>query len=85
MTIVIIQIIVFVLLAFVYYKLCMPRQISDLGKVIEIISLYSVSIISILGHLKFIVWVLCIVAIGSIKLLITKKEKIERRNKGFVN
>lgn len=85
MAIVIIQIIVFVLLAFGYYKLCTHRQVSDLGKVVEIVSLYSVSIISILGHLKFIVWVLCIAAIGIIKLLITKKEKVERRNKGLAN
>jgi len=82
---VIAQIVVFILLAFGYWKLCTHRQVSDLGKVVEIVSLYSVSIISILAHLKFTVWVLCIATIGVIKLLITKKQRIERGNKGLAN
>lgn len=79
------EVVIFFLLVYTYAKLCTHREISKIGKVAEVLSLYVVSVWSILGNLKFYVWVLMIATIGTIKILITKKKKIERRNKGLVN
>lgn len=78
------QIVIFILLIFGYYKLCTHREIHILGKIAEIVALYGVSAWAILGHLKFIVWVSLIAAIGLIKISTTKKQN-ERGNKGLVN
>ncbi len=82
---VIVQVVIFIVLLFGYYKLCSKREASAWVKVVEVISLYTVSILSVLGNIKFMIWALCIAAIGVIKLLITKQQKIERGNKGLVN
>lgn len=77
--------VIFFLLVYTYAKLCTHREISKVGKVAEVLSLYVVSAWSILGNLKFYVWVLFIALIGVTKILLTKKQKIERRNKGLIN
>lgn len=79
------EVVIFLLLAFAYVKLCTHRESSKTGKLVEIISLYAVSVGALLGNLKFYVWALLIAVIGVIKILTTKKKNIERRNKGLVN
>lgn len=79
------QVLIFILLIFGYYKLCTHREIGIIGKLIEIVALYSVSFWAILGHLKFSIWALLIGVIGLIKLSTTKKAKIERRIEGNSN
>lgn len=82
---VILEVVMTVLLAITYYKLCTHRDIPKWGKIAEIVALYSASAWALLGNLKFYVWALMIAVIGMIKILTTKKHKIERRDKGYTN
>lgn len=79
----IIEIAVFIGLIIAYAKLCTHREISFFGKIAEVVSLYGVSIWAILGNLKFAVWAIGIAVIGLIKILTTKKAKIEREYTGM--
>lgn len=80
------EVILFIILCYAYYKICANREATTIGKLVEIIALYGVSVWSVLGNLKFIVWAALIGAIGIIKFITSKKAKIdERRNKGLVN
>ncbi len=82
---VITEIAIFILLSTSYIRLCSHRDMSRSGKLLEIISLYSISVGTILGHFKFYVWAVGIAVIGIIKILTTKKEKIGKGSKGFAN
>lgn len=75
-----IQICVFLLLAYTYYKVCTHRTGGITSKVVELIGLYSVSVVSIVGKFKFSAWVAGIAVVGIIKILTTKKIKIEREH-----
>lgn len=76
------EICVFISLCIAYYKLCTHRQISKVGKVAEIITLYLVTVSAYLGSIRFFVWALLIAIIGAVKLLTTKKQKSERKSIG---
>ncbi len=84
-TAVILEVAGFILLVWVYIKLCMHREIGVAGKFIELVSLYGVSFWALLSNIKFSFWAAGIAVIGIIKLLTTKKKNIERRDKGFIN
>lgn len=79
------EIFIFLLLSYAYYNLCTHREISIVGKVVEVISLYAVSIWAILGNIKFIFWVLAIAVIGVIKILTTKKKSFETGHNGMAD
>lgn len=73
------EVVLFILLVYAYYRLSHNREIHFIGKLVEVIALYGVSFWAVVCNFKFVVWVLLIGAIGTIKFLTTKKQKIERR------
>lgn len=82
---VVVEIISFICLVWVYYKLCADREISTMGKILELVSLYGMSILAILANLKFTVWAFGIAVIGLTKILTTKKASVGRQNKGIIS
>lgn len=77
-----IQVVVFIILIYLYWRLCSNRDIKFWGKVAEMASLYGVSFLVVLGKLRFSIWVIGIAVIGLIKFSTTKKN--EGRNKGLI-
>jgi len=81
----IIEICVFFILLFAYIKLCSHRNITKAGKIAELGSLYFVSLWAMVSNIKFSVWAVCVILIGAVKILTTKKVKVERRDKRLIN
>lgn len=82
---VIIESVVFIGLAYAYFKLCTHREGSFAGKILEMGALYGWSIWTIIGNIKFTFWAIGIAVIGVVKILTTKKLKVERRSKGNIS
>jgi len=82
---VLVEVLSFILLVWVYHRLCTDRKTSLIGKVVELISLYSISVWAILGNLKFTVWLFGVALIGAVKILTTKKVSVGRQNKGIIS
>lgn len=82
---VVVEVVSFIFLLLVYYKLCHDREASTAGKVIELLALYGMSIWTILANLKFTVWAFGIAVIGLTKILTTKKASVGRQNKGIIS
>lgn len=80
---VIIQAILAALLAYTYFKLCTNRESTFFGKVMEISSMYGVSILAFMGKIRFWTFLAGFVVIGIIKLLTTKKVKCEGQHTGM--
>lgn len=79
---VILQVISSIALTYVYFRLCSNRESTLLNKIMEISSMYGVSALAFLGNIKFWTFLLGFVVIGVIKLLTTKKAKVEREYTG---
>ena len=79
---VILQVISSIALTYVYFKLCSNRESTLFNKIMEISSMYGVSALAFLGKIKFWTFLLGFVVIGVIKLLTTKKAKVEREYTG---
>ena len=84
-TVTIIEAVIAITLTITYFKLCSGREMGVTAKITEIVSLYGINMLAFLGKIKFWALLVGFAVIGLIKLLTTKQQKIERRNKGFVN
>lgn len=79
---VILQIISAIALTYVYFKLCSKREATLFNKIMEISCMYGVSALALFGKIRFWTFLLGFVVIGVIKLLTTKKAKVEREYTG---
>lgn len=79
------QVIVSIGLFYTYFKLCTDRESTLFGKVLEIVSMYGISILAFMGKIRFWTFLAGFVVIGVIKLLTTKKAKVGRQNKGIIS
>lgn len=77
---VILQIISSIALAYIYFRLCSKREATLFNKIMEISCMYGVSALALFGNIRFWTFLLGFVVIGVIKLLTTKKAKIEREH-----
>lgn len=77
------QVLIFLILIYLYWRLCSNRDIPFWGKVAETASLYGLSFLVVLSKVKFSAWLIGVAVIGLIKISTTKKN--ERRNKGLVS
>lgn len=78
--IVVIECICTIILGYAYYRLCYNRDADTATKLIEIVSLYGVTILAFMDRIKFIVWFICIIAIGIMKFITTKRSNSERKS-----
>jgi len=77
---VVIQSVLAIALAYTYFKLCTDRESTLFGKIAEIASMYGISILAFMGKIRFWTFLAGFVVIGIIKILTTKKSKIEREH-----
>lgn len=74
----IIQIGLAIVLTYTYFKLCTNRESTLFHKIIEVGSMYGVSILAFMGKIRVWAFLAAFVVIGIIKLLTTKKAKVGR-------